>query len=93
MTDACLGQHVHPCCVWEGLSPLPLGGIPCAAALESDVVDTEEGVIVTQQLLCCVPGWKWQKLVESQAHEQFQGDVGRCAALRVFPFSAVSSVC
>lgn len=57
------------------------------------MVDTEEGVIVTQQLLCCVPGWKWQKLVESQAHEQFQGDVGRSAALRVFPFSAVSSVC
>lgn len=49
------------------------------------MVDTEEGVIVTQQLLCCVPGWKWQKLVESQAHEQFQGDVGRSAALQSFP--------
>lgn len=40
VTDACLGQHVHPCCVWEGLSPLRPGVPPCAAALDSDVVGT-----------------------------------------------------
>lgn len=43
VTEAYLGQHVHPYCVWEGLSPLPIGVIPCAAALESDVVDTGGG--------------------------------------------------
>lgn len=40
VTDACLGQHARPCCVWEGLSPLRPSVTPCAAALDSDMVGT-----------------------------------------------------
>lgn len=55
VTEAYRGQHTHPCCAWEGLSPLRLGACvaACVAALESDVVGTGGGHCDAATALLC----------------------------------------